>query len=246
MSPAAIEPPCPPGSPDPGRAATGPQPARSSWIDAVGRDDCAGGHAPSRRAGRSLWKRGSLAEALRAKEHELRNAWLGIAALCAACSDEAPLARAEEPAVVRVRAAAAAVAPQDTLDGEAMEMPRMRAPADAGNAAALASADPDERERAVLDFEGDLAELVPLATEDPSADVRRAVVQRLADGERPVERAALRRALEDADPEVLVEAALALSALDEKTAIPALERLRAHPDPEVRAVADEALDALRS
>jgi HEAT repeat protein len=125
-----------------------------------------------------------------------------------------------------------------------MRMQPHALPASEAGAPGLASRDPAERAQAVLDFEGDLAELVPLATRDGDAEVRRAAVQRLAEGERPVERAALRAALDDADASVVVEAILALSTLGEPTARPAFERLRTHPDPEVRALAAEGLDAL--
>jgi hypothetical protein len=180
-------------------------------------------------------------------EHELPVAWLLLALLVTACADEQPPAlRAEGRVVIRVRPAAPEAEPGST----SLEAPRMRVtrpgdPPSRARRAPLASADPGERERAVLEFEGDLAALAPLASDDASADVRRAAVQRLADGERPIERAALRRALGDTDPDVVVEAILALSALDEKSAIPTLERLRAHPDSEVRALAAEALDSLR-
>jgi hypothetical protein len=181
----------------------------------------------------------------------VRIAWLLFAALCVACTDEEPIVRADERGVIRVRPARPPAAPRASEEPmDALDAPRMR-PAMPGDLLAgaseaeLASADAEERERAVLEFEGDLAELAPLASDDPSAAVRLAAVQRLADGERPIERAALRRTLEDADPGVVVEAILALSAQGERSALPALERLRAHPDAEVRAVADEALDSLR-
>ena len=96
----------------------------------------------------------------------------------------------------------------------------------------------------MVGFEGELAELAPLATSDRSPEVRLAAVQRLADGETPVARAALRRALEDDDPDVLAEAILAVTAHGDRKAVPALRRLRTHPDDEVRALAEEALFAL--
>jgi HEAT repeat protein len=162
-------------------------------------------------------------------------AWLLLALLVTACADEDTVVRA-------------AALPSPDEDSPAMQASPMRSAessmAGAGEAA-LASPDAAERERAVLEFEGDLAELAALATQDASADVRRAAVQRLAEGERPIERAALRRALEDADPSVLVEAILALSALGDMQSIPALERLRAHPDSELRALAEDTLASLR-
>jgi HEAT repeat protein len=172
-------------------------------------------------------------------------AWLLLALLLSACADEAPVAPPEPRAVIRVRPAAFG-APGAELP--ARPGPRMRsepaAMAPAGEAA-LASPDAAERERAVLDFDGDLAALAPLASGDASAEVRRAAVQRLAEGERPIELAALRRALDDPDPGVLVEAILALSALGDPKAKPALARLRAHSDAEVRALAEDALASLQ-
>jgi HEAT repeat protein len=161
-------------------------------------------------------------------------AWLLLALFLMACADEETIVRA-----VAMRG------PDD--DPPALQTSRMRSaePSMAGPSdAALASPDPAERERAVLEFEGDLAALAPLASDDASADVRLAAVQRLAEGETPVVRAALRRALDDPDPGVVVEAILALSTLGDGAAIPSLERLRAHPDPEVRALAEDALGAL--
>jgi HEAT repeat protein len=109
---------------------------------------------------------------------------------------------------------------------------------------ALASRSAVTREEAVLDYEGDLAPLAPLATGDASPSVRLAAVQRLAEGETPVARAALRRALEDDDPEVLAEAILAVTMGEDRKAVPALRKLRTHPDDEVRGLADDALTAL--
>jgi HEAT repeat protein len=113
-----------------------------------------------------------------------------------------------------------------------------------GGAEGLASRSAAAREEAVLDFEGDLARLAPLATEDASPAVRVAAVQRLADGETPVARAALRRALEDDDPDVLAEAILAVTAADDRKAVPALRKLRVHADEEVRGLAEDALASL--
>lgn len=175
-----------------------------------------------------------LAVLLHTGESDLPIAWLLLALLVTACADEETVVRAT------------ALPPDD--DRPAMQASPMRSAessmAGAG-AAALASPDAAERERAVLEFEGDLAELATLATQDASADVRRAAVQRLAEGERPIERAALRRTLDDADPGVVVEAILALSALGDPHTVPALERLRAHPDSEVRALAEDTLASLR-
>jgi hypothetical protein len=177
--------------------------------------------------------------------------------LLAACADETPgrtQPPAREAASARMQEAreAAPARMQEPREAALAPMQEARAgPASSGAAmrpprtAALASRDPAAREQAVLDFEGDLAELAPLATGDGDASVRRAAVQRLAEGERPVERAALRAALDDADPGVVTEAILALSVLGEPTARPAFERLRTHPDPEVRALAEDGLEALR-
>ncbi|MEN8161461.1 MAG: HEAT repeat domain-containing protein [Myxococcota bacterium] len=133
--------------------------------------------------------------------------------------------------------------------------PAMANPANPGMGARRMAAAPREtgslesrsasaRQEAVVDFEGDLAELAPLATRDRSPEVRLAAVQRLADGETPVARAALRRALEDDDPDVLVEAIVAVTTQGDRKSVPALRRLRTHPDEEVRALAEDALFAL--
>jgi HEAT repeat protein len=164
---------------------------------------------------------------------QLRIAWLLSAAVLCACSDDA----AEEP-----RMAMAPAPPEEPgmMRPATAEEAGMRA----APAAALTSRDATEREGAVLDFEGDLAALAPLATDDPSAEVRRAAVQRLADADGTAERAALLRALDDADPGVVAEAILALSGLDDAAARPAFERLLTHPDPELRALAEDALASL--
>jgi HEAT repeat protein len=161
-------------------------------------------------------------------------AWLLLALLVTACADEERDARA-----AALRGAAENPPALQTSRMRSAE-PSMAGPSDA----ALASADPAERERAVLEFEGDLAALAPIASDDASAEVRLAAVQRLAEGETPVVRAALRRALDDPDSGVVVEAILTLSTLGDRAAIPSLERLRAHPDPELRALAEDALGTL--
>jgi len=115
---------------------------------------------------------------------------------------------------------------------------------DAATPSSLARGAALAREEAVLGYEGELAALAPIAGEDASPAVRLAAVQRLADGDTPVARAALRRALGDSDPDVLAEAILAVTVLEDRKAVPALRRLRSHPDPEIRGLADDALFAL--
>jgi HEAT repeat protein len=168
--------------------------------------------------------------------------------LLTACLEEKPVAATRDvPPTAEPPRASAMVAP-DAERSRMMAAPEMGArgmePPNRGGAEALASRSAAAREEAVLDFEGDPAQLAPLATGDASPAVRVAAVQRLADGETPVARAALRRALEDDDPDVLAEAILAVTAGDDRQAVPALRKLRAHPDDEVRGLAEDALSSL--
>jgi HEAT repeat protein len=169
----------------------------------------------------------------------LRLTWFLMPLLLTACLEEKPVVAARDERLIsespRERTMAA---PEMEMGAGRMEGPR------AGGAEALTSRSAVAREEAVLDFEGDLTQLAPLATEDANAAVRVAAVQRLADGETPVARSALRRALEDDDPDVLAEAILAVMAGDDRKAVPALRRLRTHPDDEVRGLAEDALTAL--
>jgi len=193
--------------------------------------------------------------------------WGAIAAWLVACGGEhatppaAPDARV--PAQARVEAApeappawvaapgAPGPAPRPTSEPApltANSRPRFPPPGArmaAAPDASLASDDPDERERAVLEFEGDLTALGPLARGDASPAVRLAAVQRLAEGDGPGERSALRRALDDPDATIVAEAIRALELAGDAASIPALERLRGHPDAEIRALAGEALTTLR-
>ncbi len=188
---------------------------------------------------------------------------LAFACTLAACSaDESREERGAERAVrvrpateAQARARRVALVPRSSAPEEpappAANAHRVRfAPPESPMASArapdLASSDADERERAVLEFEGDLARLGALATGDASAAVRRAAVQRLADGDGPAARSALRGALADSDAGVVSEAILALESLDDAAAIPALERLSEHTDADLRALAADALDTLRS
>jgi len=177
---------------------------------------------------------------------DLRITRLLLPLLLAACADKETIVHAREPRVIRAASGRAETAPAaDAPQAMAGRRMGVDAPAMSTQRAAWLSAAPQERETAVLEFEGDLAELAPLATSDRIPEVRLAAVQRLAEGDTPVVRAALRRALEDADADVVAEAILAVAALDDRKAIPALKRLRAHPDAEIRGLADDTLDALR-
>ncbi len=189
----------------------------------------------------------------------MRVAWILLPTLLIACVEESPVVEARGTRALHAsttaptlaapepsaRAATEMAAPDRAMAAPDMAMARPdMAMAPATSRGSLTSRSPVAREEAVLDFEGDLAELAPLATGDGSAAVRRAAVQRLADGETPVTQAALRRALEDDDPDVLAEAILAVAALRDPKAAPALRRLRTHPDDEVRGLAEDALDAV--
>lgn len=165
----------------------------------------------------------------------LRLARCLVPALLVACTETEPVARAPAPEPASPMGMTRAGAPPSAE-------PAMAPPGAASGD--LASPSARVREAGVIDYEGDLAALAPLASRDESAAVRLAAVQRLADGETPVARAALRRALEDDDADVLAEAILAVTALQDRKAAPALRRLREHPDEEVRALAEDALFAL--
>jgi len=178
----------------------------------------------------------------------LRLSWLLVPLLLTACLEEKPVVAPRDVPPTAGPPRTKTMAAPGTEGARMMAAPAMGARGvegpNPGGAEALASRSAAAREEAVLDFEGDLARLAPLATEDASPAVRVAAVQRLADGETPVARAALRRALEDDDPDVLAEAILAVTAGDDRQAVPALRKLRAHPDDEVRGLAEDALSSL--
>lgn len=178
----------------------------------------------------------------------MRLAWILVPLLLAACVEEKPVVAAPGAGTMHAASPNMAMAPPEMGEAGMQGTPEMGAPrmreAGSSDVEALASRSAAAREDAVIDYEGDLAQLAPLATGDASPSVRLAAVQRLADGETPVARAALRRALEDEDPEVLAEAILAVTTAEDRKAVPALRKLRAHPDDEVRGLADDALIAL--
>lgn len=178
----------------------------------------------------------------------MRLAWFLVPLLLTACMEEKPVVSARGAGTMRAAPPDMAMVPPEMGEPGMQGTPEMGAPrmGEAGSSGveALASRSSVAREEAVLDYEGDLAQLAPLATRDASPSVRLAAVQRLADGETPVARAALRRALEDDDPEVLAEAILAVTTGEDRKAVPALRKLSAHPDDEVRSLADDALIAL--
>jgi hypothetical protein len=86
-----------------------------------------------------------------------------------------------------------------------------------------------------------LEALLLLTQSDPNAAVRRAAVNRIADAEGPAVTDALVRALRDADSGVVEEAVVALSFRMDPRAIPALEEIRSHADPDVRLAVEDAL-----
>jgi len=191
---------------------------------------------------------------------------IALACTLAACGADEPREKRSAERAIRVRPAREGEAPARRIALAPLRVTRSATPEEpappassahrvrfappespmaSASASNLASPDADERERAVLDFEGDVAQLGALATGDASPAVRRAAVQRLADGDGPAERSALRRALADTDASVVSEAIFALETQGDAAAIPALEGLSTHPDAELRALAADALDTLR-
>jgi HEAT repeat protein len=111
----------------------------------------------------------------------------------------------------------------------------------------LDSPDPEARIDAVdwIDLDGEALErLISLLESDPDAEVRAAIVDRLGEEESPAAMEALINALRDPDSEVVLRAIEILEFEAEAWLIPELERLLAHPDPEVREAAQDAIDFL--
>jgi len=109
---------------------------------------------------------------------------------------------------------------------------------------ALDDPDPETRVDAVfwIDLEGGaLEQLISMLESDPDAEVRASIVDRLGDEESPAATAAVTTALRDRDPEVVLRAIEVLEFDGGDWLIPELERLRSHPDPEVREAAEDSL-----
>jgi hypothetical protein len=110
--------------------------------------------------------------------------------------------------------------------------------------AELDNPDPEARADAVfwVDLEGEaLEQLTSMLQSDPDAEVRASIVDRLGDEESPAATAAVTAALQDRDPEVVLRAIEVLEFDAGDSLIPELERLLAHPDPEVREAAEDAI-----
>ncbi|MBW2543784.1 MAG: HEAT repeat domain-containing protein [Deltaproteobacteria bacterium] len=110
--------------------------------------------------------------------------------------------------------------------------------------AELDNPDPEARADAVfwIDLEGEaLDQLISMLQSDPDAEVRASIVERLGEEESPAATAAVTAALQDRDPEVVLRAIETLEFDAGDWLIPELERLLAHPDPEVRETAEDAI-----
>ena len=108
--------------------------------------------------------------------------------------------------------------------------------------------DPEVRADAIfwVDLDGEVLEqMISLLKSEPDAEVRASIVERLGDEESPAAIAAVTGALQDPDPEVVLQAIEVLEFDAEGWLIPELERLLAHPDPEVREAAEDAILYLR-
>ena len=112
----------------------------------------------------------------------------------------------------------------------------------------LESPDPDERALALFDIEPEgpgLEALIEVLSEDPDPEVRGLAARQLGSAESPEATAALVSALDDPAPEVVIEAIDALSMIDDSSVIGSLEKLRQHPDAEVREAAGDCIEFLR-
>ena len=113
----------------------------------------------------------------------------------------------------------------------------------------LSSDDPADREIGVygLDSAGrELDTLVRLLQSDPDAEVRTAAVIQLGtSGGGPEVVSALVTALRDSDRNVVEAAVLALEDQQATSALPALEELSGHSDPEIRELARRAAEYLQ-
>jgi hypothetical protein len=89
-----------------------------------------------------------------------------------------------------------------------------------------------------------LDHLASVVTTDPSPDVRMAAAGTLEDSKDPRAIDALILALQDENPEVLVEVIDALVYMENRLSIPYLQPFLDHPDEDVRDAAENALDQL--
>jgi HEAT repeat protein len=110
----------------------------------------------------------------------------------------------------------------------------------------LDSSDPEARADAAdwIDLEGKALErMISLLKSDPDADVRATIVDRLGEDASPSALAALVGALQDPDPEVVLQAIEVLEFEAEEWVIPELEPLLRHSDEEVREAAEDAIES---
>ncbi len=89
-----------------------------------------------------------------------------------------------------------------------------------------------------------LDHLAIVVTSDPSPEVRIAAAGTLEDSKDPRALEAMILALQDENPEVLVEVIDALVSMENRLAIPYLQPFLEHPDEDVRDTAENALDQL--
>jgi hypothetical protein len=111
----------------------------------------------------------------------------------------------------------------------------------------LEDADPEQRMRAVLALEGEgagLAALVRAIERDPDPRVRAAATVGLEESEEFAAVQALIGALDDPNPEVVVEAIDSLEFAGDASVVPSLEPLLAHGDARVRKAAADAIRLL--
>jgi hypothetical protein len=111
----------------------------------------------------------------------------------------------------------------------------------------VADADPSLRARGAawlpLDGEG-FDRIADMASEDPSASVRVAAVERLGDSDSAAAVNQLFAALQDPEPQVVIAALDALEFVGDETVVSQLGFLLNHPDPDVRQRTIEAIEFL--
>lgn len=113
--------------------------------------------------------------------------------------------------------------------------------------ALLEDEDPELRAEAVADLDPtgeNLARLKALLRSDPDSRVRTAAVSQLGEGDSYGATAGLIEALQDSEPEVVIEALDHLAFKDDPTLSRHIEPLRKHADPGVRSAAEDAIEFL--
>jgi len=105
---------------------------------------------------------------------------------------------------------------------------------------------PEVREEAAASIEPTgiaLDHLASIVTTDPSPEVRTAAAVTLEDSKDPKAFEALIMALQDKNPEVLVEVMSALTYIENRRALPYLQPFLDHPDEDVRDAAESSIDS---